>query len=469
VSDRLPAVLDFLETHREAALLGLKDFLRFPSVSADPVCGGHMSACAEWLARQLQAAGLSTEVADTDGHPIVLAFNQHRAGRPTVLLYGHYDVQPPDPVNAWTTRPFEPDVRKTPAGTDAIYARGAADDKGQIWAHVQAMTAWEAAGGGLPINVIVLLEGEEEVDSHHLPDFVNANRARLKADVAVISDTNCFARGVPAIVTGLRGLVYGQVTLRAAANDLHSGIHGGAVRNPAIALAKLLAALVDESGRVTLDGFYDGVHSPADDQRKAWASLSFDESNYAESLGLAQGAATLAGEAGFSTLERRWVRPTCDICGVTAGYQGPGAKTIIPAYASAKVSFRLVAGQDPLKVRAAFEDFVRGHCPPGLSVNVDHFAAAPAVQTSQDSPWMKAAINALHLGFGARPVMIHEGLTIPVVHLLKRSLGLDSLLIGFGLPDDAPHAPNEKFDLGSLWGGTRSAANLYEFIAASHD
>lgn len=466
VNDSLAAVLSRIESRHATAVTDLGRFLRYPSVSADPGRAPDLRACANWLADQISAAGLTSEIVPTAGHPIVLAHNQRLPNRPTVLLYGHYDVQPPDPLDRWATPPFEPTVRKTPAGTDAIFARGAADDKGQIWAHLEAIAAWQSAGGGLPVNLICVFEGEEEIDSHHLAAFLHSRRDQLRADIAVISDTNCFARGLPAITTGLRGLVYSEITLRAAANDLHSGIHGGAVRNPAVALAKLLAALHDDSGRVMLIGFYDNVEPPGDDERQSWSQLAFDEAAYAAGLGLAQGKDTLSGESSFSTLERKWARPTCDVCGLTSGYQGPGAKTIIPASASAKISFRLVPGQDPQRIRAALEDFVHTHAPPGLTTSFSHFAAAPAVRLDPHGPWISAAAGAITQGFGVPPVFIREGLTIPVVNLLKRELSLDTLLLGFGLPDDAPHAPNEKFDLANLHAGSRTAACLYQSLAA---
>ncbi len=465
VGKPLAAVLERIQSRHDTAVAELSEFLRFPSVSADPECARDVKACAQWLAGQISTTGLTAEVVPTPGHPIVLARNEHRSDRPTVLLYGHYDVQPPEPLEAWVTPPFEPTVRETAAGTDAIYARGAADDKGQIWAHIEAIKAWQSVGGGLPINLIVLFEGEEEVDSHHLADFLTSRRETLRADVAVISDTNGFARGVPAITTGLRGLAYSEVTLRAAANDLHSGIHGGAVLNPALALAKLLAGLHDESGRVTLNGFYDHVELPSESERRNWARLGLDEEAYAKGLGLARGKETLAGEAGFTTLERKWARPTCDVCGLASGYQGPGAKTIIPASATAKISFRLVPGQEPLRIHEAFEKFVHDRCPSGLAATISRFAAAPAVLVDRQGRWVSAAANAVARGVGSPPVFTREGLTIPVVNLLKSVLGIDALLIGFGLPDDGPHGPNEKFDLENLRAGARTAAVLYQTLA----
>lgn len=459
----LNKVLALVDARRHAAVAELSEFLSIPSISADPARSSDVAACAKWLADRMAGVGLSTEVVATPGHPIVLARNDHQAGRPTVLLYGHYDVQPVDPVDQWTTPPFQPAVRKTTAGTDAIYARGAVDDKGQLWCHMEAIRAWQSMGG-LPVNLIVVIEGEEEIDSHHLASFVASHRDALRADIAVISDTNGFARGIPAITTGLRGLVYSEVVLRAASHDLHSGIHGGAVMNPATELARLLSRLHDEHGHVMLDGFYDGIVPPSVAERKGWASLPFDESEYARNLGLVKGAATLGGEAGNSTLERRWTRPTCDVCGLTSGYQGPGAKTIVPASASAKVSFRLVPGQEPLAVRASFETFVRRWCPQGLVADVKHYAAARAMCVPTDGPWVATAEAAVQTGYGVAPVLIRDGLTIPVVSLLQRELGLDTLLLGFGLPDDRPHSPDEKFDLDALHCGARTAAALYAHL-----
>jgi acetylornithine deacetylase/succinyl-diaminopimelate desuccinylase-like protein len=465
INASLAAVLQHIDSHHDQSVTQLCEFLKFPSVSADPNRAADVKACADWLANKISASGLSAEVIPTPGHPIVLARNQHIPGRPTVLLYGHYDVQPPDPLAQWITPPFEPTVRKTPANTDAIYARGAADDKGQIWAHLAAISAWQSIAGRLPINLIALFEGEEEIDSHHLPAFLDAQRDKLQADIAVISDTNGFARGIPAITTGLRGLVYSEITLRSSTSDLHSGIHGGAVLNPAIALSKILAKLHDHSGKVMLENFYDNVELPTESERKDWANLPFDEKSYASSLDLWRGETTLGGETGYTTLQRKWSRPTCDICGLTSGYQGPGSKTIIPASASAKISFRLVPRQDPFQVREMLEKFVSDQTPPGLETKITHYAAAPAVLLDQNSQWLTAATAAITHGFGRPPVLIREGLTIPIVNLLKQKLNLQTLLVGFGLPDDNPHAPNEKFDLESLKAGTRTAAVLYASFA----
>jgi acetylornithine deacetylase/succinyl-diaminopimelate desuccinylase-like protein len=315
--------------------------------------------------------------------------------------------------------------------------------------------------------LIVLIEGEEEIDSHHLAGFIAVHRDALRADVAVISDTSGFARGVPAITAGLRGLVYSQITMRAMDGDLHSGIHGGAVLNSANALARLIAALHDKQGKVALPGFYDDVRPASAAERIAWRALPVDDVGYAKGLGLVGGTKTLDGEAGFSTLERRWARPTCDICGLTSGYQGEGAKTIIPASASAKISFRLVRDQDPRKVQTALEEFARAHTPPGLVTTVDHFAAAPAALVPVDSVWMSAARPAYEIGYCVPPVIVRDGLTIPVVNLLAREFGIETILAGFGLPDDRPHAPNEKFDLDAFHCGARTIAALYGELAST--
>jgi len=451
----LKAVLQTIDSRRQEIPSSLKDFLRIPSVSIDPNHTPDMQRCAQWLSEQLSAGGLDVKVMPTGGHPVVLAKNHHQPGRPTVLFYGHYDVQPPDPLELWTTPPFEPTVRG-----NALFARGAADDKGQVWAHVQAILAWQAQGG-LPVNLIVLVEGEEEIGSEHLIDFVRANRDALAADVAVISDTNQFARGVPAITYGLRGLVYMEVTLTGAGHDLHSGLYGGAAPNPANLLCELLATLHGKQGRVAIPGFYDQVVALTAQERQMWRTLPMDEKAFSEELKI---PATL-GEAGFSTLERIWARPTCDINGLTSGYQGPGAKTVIPSKASAKVSMRLVPNQDSIAIRDAFTQTLRDRCPPGVSIDIVCHSHTPAALVPMHSPAMELAAEAVEIGFGIRPTLIRGGGSIPVVQLIKSILGIDTLLIGFGLPDDRVHSPNEKFDLDDLHNGARTAAALYERLA----
>lgn len=459
----LDRALATIDARRKPSLDLLTDFLRIPSVSTKPEHAGDLVRCAQWLAGQFRDAGLTADVHPTPGHPIVVARNAHRPGRPTVLLYGHYDVQPPEPLELWTTPPFEPTVRQDETGHDALYARGSADDKGQVWCHVEAVRALMAAGGGdLPINLTAVIEGEEEIGSDHLESFVKANAELLKADVAVISDTNQFARGVPAITYGLRGLVYIEVFLTGPDHDLHSGQYGGAVPNPANVLCEVLGGLHDQGGRVTIPGFYDRVVPLRAEERDLWRQLPFAEEQFAAGLGIP----FASGEAGYTSLERKWARPTLDVNGITTGYQGHGAKTVIPSKASAKVSMRLVPDQDPAEVQRLFEQAVRDRLPKNVTVEFKQHGLAGPVLTPINSPAVGLARAALAVGFGNEPTLMREGGSIPVVALLKRVLGIDTLLVGFGLPDDRLHSPNEKFDLDALHKGTRTAAALYAKLAA---
>ncbi|MGA3066562.1 MAG: dipeptidase [Tepidisphaeraceae bacterium] len=451
----LEKVLKTLDANQKRSVESLKEFLAIPSVSTKPEAKPQMQQCAKWLADWLKVGDFEAKVMPTAGHPVVLAKNKHVAGRPTVLLYGHYDVQPPEPLELWTTPPFEPTVRG-----GAIFARGAADDKGQVWAHIEALLAWQSHGG-LPVNVTLLIEGEEEIGSIHLPDFIHKHAKELKADIALVSDTNQFAPGLPAITYGLRGLVYMEVTLTGPSHDLHSGLYGGSVPNAANVLCEILATLHTPDGKVNIAGFYDAVLPVSDEERKAWKQLPFDEAKYAAELKLS----ALTGEAGFTTLERCWARPTCDVNGITSGYQGPGAKTVIPAKASAKVSMRLVPDQDPLKIRDAFIKTVRERCPKGITAEVTCESHTPAVLVKMHSPAMELAAEAVEVGFGLRPALIRGGGSIPVVQVIKSALGIDTLLIGFGLPDDRVHSPNEKFDLDALHKGSRTAAALYDRLS----
>ncbi|MDP9175679.1 MAG: dipeptidase [Planctomycetota bacterium] len=448
----LKDVLKTVESRQHQCISALSEFLSIPSVSTDPQQAPQMQRCAQWLADQLTFAAMDVKVMPTGGHPVVVAKNKHVPGRPTVLFYGHYDVQPAEPLDLWISPPFEPAVRD-----GAIYARGAVDDKGQVWAHVEAVLAWQAHGG-LPVNLTLLIEGEEEIGSIHLADFIRKHRAALRADICVISDTNQFDRGIPALTYGLRGLAYMEVTLTATDHDLHSGLYGGAVQNPANALCELLATLHDEKGRVNIPGFYDKVVPLSEDERQMWRKLPFKDADFAAEIK----ASALHGEAGYTTLERIWGRPTCDINGLTAGYQGHGAKTVIGSKASAKVSMRLVPDQDPIAVRDAFTKALNDRCPVGVTIEVSCHSHAPAVLVPLHSPAMELASEAIEIGFGMRPTFIRGGGSIPVVGSIKSELGIDSLLVGFGLPDDRVHSPNEKFDLDALHSGAKAAAALYE-------
>ncbi len=451
----LQKVLSQLDQDRDAAVARLQDFLRIPSVSTKEENRTDVAQCAQFLADRLNELKFDARVHETAGHPVVVARNEHVPGRPTVLLYGHYDVQPVEPLELWKTPPFEPTIRD-----GAIYARGAADDKGQVWAHVEAIRAWQQAGG-VPANLVLLLEGEEEIGSPNLQKFMEEHRGDLAADIALISDTNQFARGLPAITYGLRGLVYEEIFLQGPDHDLHSGLFGGAVPNPANILCEILATLHDDQGRVNIPGFYDDVVPLEDKEREMWRKLPFDEGELARELGLE----ALVGEAGYSTIERKWARPTCDVNGITTGYQGEGAKTVIPSKASAKVSMRLVPNQDPAKIRDAFERAIRERCPAGVKVEFKNFGLAEPLVVPLDLQAMKLAAEAVKVGFGVEPTFMREGGSIPVVSQIKRMLGIDTLLVGFGLPDDRVHSPNEKFDLDAFYGGMRTAAALYARLA----
>jgi acetylornithine deacetylase/succinyl-diaminopimelate desuccinylase-like protein len=451
----LDRALNSIDARRQQSVADLKTLLRIPSVSTKPEHAQDLKKCAEWLASQLREMNLTAKVIPTKGHPIVLANNERKPNRPTVLMYGHYDVQPPEPLEQWTTPPFDPIERN-----GALYARGAADDKGQVWCHVEAVRAWQQQGG-LPVNLIMLIEGEEEIGSNNLEHFLNAHKEELRADVAVISDTNQFAKGLPAITYGLRGLVYLEVFITGPSHDLHSGLYGGAVPNPANVLTEVLGTLHDKEGRVNIPGFYDDVVPLTEEERRGWAKLPFDERTFASEIGLVG----TTGESGYSSIERKWARPTCDINGLTSGYQGHGAKTIIPSKASAKVSMRLVPNQDPKKIEAAFRKAIEDRCPKNVKLEFAQHGLSGPVIVPFDSPAMRYAVNAVRTGFGVEPVMMREGGSIPVVGQIKRLLGIDTLLVGFGLPDDRVHSPNEKFDLDAFHRGTRTAAALYHELA----
>src|SRR3954471_7895313 len=456
----LDRVLQTIESRKPQSLAALKEWLALPRVSTKPEHAPDMMRAAQWLADQLKFGGLDVSIMQTGGAPAVVAKNKHEKGRPTILVYGHYDVQPPEPLELWTTPAFEPTVRKDENGFDAIYARGAVDDKGQVWCHVEAILAWQAHTG-LPINITLLIEGEEEIGSTHLEDFIRKNRDGLKADLCLISDTDQFARGLPAITYGLRGLVYEEIFVTGADHDLHSGGYGGAVPNPANVLCELIASLHKPDGSVNIPGFYDDVIKLNEIEKSQWSKLPLDEKKYAQELKLP----ALSGEAGFSTLERVWARPTLDVNGLTSGYQGHGAKTVLPSKASAKVSMRLVPNQNPQKVRELFEKTARERAPKNVKIEFANYGCAEPVIVPIDNRATQLAGEALQIGFNQKPTFTRCGGTIPVVGTIKNVLGIDTLLVGFGLPDDRVHAPNEKFDLAALHHGTRTAAALYERLA----
>jgi acetylornithine deacetylase/succinyl-diaminopimelate desuccinylase-like protein len=411
---------------------------------------------AEWTGDALRSVGMeNVRLMDTPGNPVVYGDWMHATGKPTILFYGHYDVQPVDPVELWTSPPFEATVRD-----GEIYARGAADDKGQVFMHIKAVEAHLKQAGSLPINLKFLIEGEEEVGSAHLDDVVRAHKQELGADVVVISDSPMFDRGIPSICYGLRGLNYFQIDLRGTKSDLHSGSFGGAVANPAFVLAQLLAQMKDRSGRIKIPGFYDDVRPLSDDERAEWKKLPFNETKYRKELG----APKLFGETGYSTLERVWARPTFEVNGLLSGFTGDGAKTVLPAIAMAKVSMRLVPDQNPQKVADQFEDYVRKICPKTVDLKITRMNTGKPWMTEFDNKYVRAAGRAIERGFGQAPVFNREGGSIPVVSTFQEELGLPSVLFGVGLPDENAHAPDERLDLGNFHNGIIASAYLYEEI-----
>ncbi len=454
-------VLSHIDSTLDAARERWFELLRIPSVSAQPAHAGDCRAAAAWVREQLVGLGFEAGVHETAGQPAVLAHDGRAGpGAPHVLFYGHYDVQPAEPVELWQAAPFDPKLTEGPHGKRVV-ARGAVDDKGQVMLWLEAMRAWIAVHGTLPIRATVLVEGEEEIGSPNLEPFLAAQKERLQADVAIISDTGMWDIDTPALTTRLRGLVYTQVTVRAADKDLHSGIFGGSAQNPIQALARLLAALHDGEGRVQVPGFYDGVAEVDAAQAAEWAGLGFDEAAFLGGVG----RSVPAGERGRGALERLWARPTAEINGVWGGYQGPGSKTVIAAEAGAKVSFRLVPGQDPALVADGFRAFVAEHVGPGVRAEVAVLSASPGVLIPAQSRFVQAARGALADEYGRPAVLIGSGGSIPVVESLHRMLGVESLLMGFGLDDDQVHSPNEKFEWRCFVHGIRSHARLLGALA----
>jgi acetylornithine deacetylase/succinyl-diaminopimelate desuccinylase-like protein len=450
-------VVDFINVNRDRYVDELKQFLALPSVSALPEHAADVRRTAEWTANALREAGIQdVRLMETPGNPVVYGEWLGAAGKPTILFYGHYDVQPVDPLNLWTTPPFEATVRD-----GGIYARGAADDKGQVFMHIKAVEACMKQNGSLPVNMKFVIEGEEEVGSAHLDDFVRSNRDLLSADVVVISDTSMFDRGVPSICYSLRGLTYFQLDVRGSKSDLHSGVFGGAVANPAFVLAQVIAQLKDRGGRVKIPGFYDDVREISDTERAEWKKLPFNETKYRKDLG----APKLFGETGYTTLERVWARPTLEVNGLLSGFTGEGAKTVLPATAMAKISMRLVPDQDPNKIGDLFEAHVRKICPKTVELKITRMHGGKPWMTEFDNKYVRAAGRAIEQGFGKAPVFTREGGSIPVVSTFQQELGLPSVLFGVGLPDDNLHAPNEKLDLGNFHNGIIASAYLYQEIA----
>ncbi len=453
----VPDALDqYLKDHAGEFEDQLCQLLRIASVSTDPQYAPQVRQAAKWLVEHFEQLGLEAQLHETPGHPIVVARGPHVPGAPTVLVYGHYDVQPPDPLEEWISPPFEPTRRN-----GNLYARGATDDKGQMFTHIKAAEAWLRTTGSLPVNLIFLIEGEEEVGSQHLEPFVQQHRRELNCDCVVISDMCQFGPGQPAITYGLRGIAYYELVLRGPKQDLHSGTFGGAVTNPANVLVQLLASLVDEHGKVRVPEFYKDVRPISEKERTRLASLPFSEEEFYQQLGVTGGS----GEQGFTVLERRWARPSFDINGLTAGYQGQGAKTVLPAVASAKFSFRLVPDQDPEAITAKLEQYLRSQLPPGVQMELKSYHGARAVLVDEDHPYVKAAAEAIARAFGTPPVFIREGGSVPIVLTFQEQFQVPVLLLGWGQNDDNTHSPNEKFSLADFHRGIRASAYLLDEIA----
>jgi acetylornithine deacetylase/succinyl-diaminopimelate desuccinylase-like protein len=452
------ALETYLAANADRRLASYLEFLRIPSISAQPEYASSCRAAAEWLAGQLRAIGVEhVEVAETGGHPVVYGDWLHAPDAPTALVYGHYDVQPVDPIELWETAPFEPFIKG-----DRMIGRGSADDKGQIHIHLRATEAILATRGALPLNLKFVFEGEEEASSVHLDAWLTANKERLTADVAVISDTGFFEGNRPAITVGLRGICYVQVDVVGTAVDLHSGSFGGAVQNPANALAQIIAALKGPDGRIRVPGFYDDVVALTEVDRAAFAALPFDEEAYRSALGLP----ALVGEAGYSTLERRGGRPTLDVNGLWGGFEGDGAKTIIPAHAHAKISCRLVTAQDPGTIFELLRAFILEVAPPGCTVEVQFLGGGRPSLTPIDHPATQAAARAIEATFGVAPVYIREGGSIPVSASFEAILGLPVVLLGFTPPDDNAHAPNESMSMANHETAIRTIAAYWDELAA---
>ncbi len=450
----MQAIDRHLQETRTQSLETLKSLLRIPSVSADPAYSDDVAKAAGSVAEALKAAGLKTELIETEGPPLVFAESAPVPGKPVALVYGHYDVQPPEPLELWETPPFEPTERN-----GNLYARGATDDKGQMLTHVESVAAWAKAVGSLPIQVKFMIEGEEEMGSEQIAAYLKKPEAKekLACDVIVISDSGQYSKGQPAITYGLRGIAYFELHFHGPKQDLHSGSFGGAVNNPANALAKFLAGMIDEEGRIQIPEFYSNVKPLEQIERDAWSSLDFDEQAFMEGLGV-QG---LTGEAGYSTLERRWARPTFDVHGLWSGYQGEGSKTIVPAHAAAKFSFRLVPNQTPGGIKTLVEKYVASNTPVGIRAELIDLHGGPGVVVDPNSPYVAAASKAVETAFGNAPVLIREGGSIPIVADMVDLLGADCLLLGWGLEDDGMHSPNEKFNIDDFYRGIRASAHLW--------
>ncbi|WP_187970554.1 dipeptidase [Aquibium microcysteis] len=457
---RLDAVLADVDAHIEGSVARLCDLIRIPSISTDPAYAADCRRTAEWLAADLGSLGFDASVRDTPGHPMVVGHHRSGAG-PHVLFYGHYDVQPVDPVALWNSPPFEPTLVPQPNGDTWIVARGASDDKGQLMTFVEACRAWKAVTGSLPIRVSVMFEGEEESGSASLPGFLDRAADELKADVMLVCDTDMWDDTTPAITTMLRGIVQEELTIRCANRDLHSGMFGNAARNPLQLLSDIVASLRTPDGGVAIEGFYDGVTELPAEIAERWRRLPFDEAAFLKNVGLD----IPAGEAGRSVLEQVWARPSCEINGMWGGYTGEGFKTVIPAEASAKISFRLVAGQDPEAISAAFRRHVEARLPADCSVTFKRYGASAATVMPIDSAYLQRSLQALSEEWDCEAAVAGTGGSIPIATVFKDRLGMDSIFVGFAKFDNRIHSPNEKYDLSSFHKGIRSWVRILAALA----
>jgi acetylornithine deacetylase/succinyl-diaminopimelate desuccinylase-like protein len=454
----MQAVIDFLKQNESRFVNELCEYVRFPSVSAQPQHRGDMKACGEWVVKHCQEIGLEAQLCPTQGHPIVLAKTPRHGknGRPHFLVYGHYDVQPPEPFDLWKTPPFEPRIEGR-----SLFARGASDNKGQNLAHLKAIEAYFKTETDLPCDLTFVIEGEEEVGSASLSTFLKERQSELKCDAVVISDTGMPAKGCPALTYALRGIAAFEIILRGPARDLHSGIFGGTVDNPAMALSQLLAQLRDKDGRVAIPGFYDDVQPLSEYEREQFGRLPFTDEQYRQMLGVPK----LFGEKGYTPFEQRSGRPTLEINGLTSGYQGEGSKTIVPAWARAKITTRLVPNQSPGKIIQLVAEHLKRICPPTVTMELESGHGAEPYLVSPTSAHAQAGLRALKTAFGTDPIVMREGGSIPIINDFKRILGADTLLLGLGLPDDNAHSPNEKFDLDCFAKGQLMAAQLWQELA----
>lgn len=449
---------EYIDQHKERFEQELFDLLRIPSISAVSANKGDVRQAAEFIRQQFDQMGLNrVQLFETPGNPVVYGeYLDAGEDKPTVLVYGHYDVQPPDPLELWETEPFEPTVRN-----GDVYARGASDDKGQAYTHVKAIESWLKTEGRLPVNVKVIIEGEEEIGSPNLVPFLQEHKEMLACDMVLISDTSMFDKDVPSITYGLRGLAYMQVYVQGPNRDLHSGTYGGAVQNPLNALCEIIAGLKDKDGVVQIPGFYDDVIALSDEERAESARLPFDEQAFKDSLNIDE----VFGEQGYTTLERKSSRPTLDVNGIWGGYQGEGAKTVLPAKAGAKISMRLVPDQEPKKIAALFTSYVHQIAPAGVKVEVEEHHGGHAAMTDLNFYGLEAASQAFEDVYGRKPLFTREGGSIPIVADFKKVLGADSILMGFGLNSDAIHSPNEKFSLEDFHRGIKTSARFFEVLA----